>query len=232
MKPIYRQYNHGGWHPFKKDKGPKPVLKMSERGPSYGTVSQQLSDAVQYSGGDNSDILKMLALTKEKPIVPIAQGVDFSLPGEKKNKQTEILPQFRAARDGDSDNINFFKLDPESQKYVRSKMGGGDLSEMFGRELKPSEERYVRGQVFKNPALLSYFMGIGEEPGKREMKKFKTHNGRFSGGSRGGGGTTTGGAGSRSLEKAQNKTGNGFGVGIGNKIKNFISWCKRDESCR
>jgi hypothetical protein len=162
MKPIYRQYNHGGWHPFKKDKGPKPVLKMSEREPAYGTVSQQLGDAVQYSGGDNSDILKMLALTKEKPVTSWGD-VNFS--------SEEILPQFRAARDGDSDNINFFKLDPESQKYVRSKMGGSDLSEMFGRELKPSEERYVRGQVFKNPALLSYFMGIGEEPGRREMNK-------------------------------------------------------------
>ena len=224
MKPTYRQYKHGGWHPFKKDKGPKPVLKMSERGPSYGTVSQQLSDAVQYSGGDNSDILKMLALTKEKPIVPIAQGVDFSLPGEKKNKQTEILPQFRAARDGDSDNINFFKLDPESQKYVRSKMGGGDLSEMFGRELKPSEERYVRGQVFKNPALLSYFMGVGEEPSRREMKKIRTT--KLRGGGSSGGSTTTGGAGSRSLDKAQGK------VGFFNKIADFIERCKRDPSCR
>ena len=226
MKPTYRQYKHGGWHPFKKDKGPKPVLKMSERGPSYGTVSQQLADAVQYSGGDNSDILKMLALTKEKPIVPIAQGVDFSLPGEKKNKQTEILPQFRAARDGDSDNINFFKLDPESQKYTRSKMGGNDLAEMFGRELSPSEEKYLRGQVFRDPALLSYFMGIGEEPGKREMKKLNLHSGKFSGGSRGGNGTTTDGAGSRSLEKAQGK------VGFFNKIGDFIDRCKRDPSCR
>ena len=226
MKPTYRQYKHGGWHPFKKDKGPKPVLKMSEREPSYGTVSQQLGDAVQYSGGDNSDILKMLALTKEKPIVPIAQGVDFSLPGEKKNKQTEILPQFRAARDGDSDNINFFKLDPESQKYTRSKMGGNDLAEMFGRELSPSEEKYLRGQVFRDPALLSYFMGIGEEPGKREMKKLNLHSGKFSGGSRGGNGTTTDGAGSRSLEKAQGK------VGFFNKIGDFIDRCKRDPSCR
>ena len=224
MKPTYRQYKHGGWHPFKKDKGPKPVLKMSEREPSYGTVSQQLGDAVQYSGGDNSDILKMLALTKEKPIVSDYSNVDFSLPGEKKNKQTEILPQFRAARDGDSDNINFFKLDPESQKYVRSKMGGGDLSEMFGRELKPSEERYVRGQVFKNPALLSYFMGVGEEPSRREMKKIRTT--KLRGGGSSGGSTTTGGAGSRSLDKAQGK------VGFFNKIADFIERCKRDPSCR
>jgi hypothetical protein len=223
MKPMYRQYKHGGWHPFKKDKGPKPVLKMSEREPSYGTVSQQLGDAVQYSGGDNSDILKMLALTKEKdPFLSDYSNVNFSLPGEKNSKQSEILPQFRAARDGDSDNINFFKLDPESQKYVRSKMGGGDLSEMFGRELKPSEERYVRGQVFKNPALLSYFMGIGEEPGKREMKKFKVHSGKFSGGSRGGNGTTTGGAGSKSLAKEQR----------GNIFKNFFAWCKLDGTCK
>ena len=186
---------------------------MSEREPSYGTVSQQLGDAVQYSGGDNSDILKMLALTKEKPVTSWGD-VNFS--------SEEILPQFRAARDGDSDNINFFKLDPESQKYVRSKMGGGDLSEMFGRELKPSEERYVRGQVFKNPALLSYFMGIGEEPGKREMKKFKVHSGKFSGGSRGGNGTTTGGAGSKSLAKEQR----------GNIFKNFFAWCKLDGTCK
>jgi|TARA_R110001583_G_scaffold151530_6_gene303465 hypothetical protein len=215
VKPIFRQYKHGGWHPFKKEEGPKPVLKMSEREPSYGTVSQQLSDAVQYSGGDNSDILKMLALTKEKPVTSWGD-VNFS--------SEEILPQFRAARDGDSDNINFFKLDPESQKYVRSKMGGGDLSEMFGRELKPSEERYVRGQVFKNPALLSYFMGVGEEPSRREMKKIRTT--KLRGGGSSGGSTTTGGAGSRSLDKAQGK------VGFFNKIADFIERCKRDPSCR
>ena len=215
---MYRQYKHGGWHPFKKDKGPKPVLKMSEREPSYGTVSQQLGDAVQYSGGDNSDILKMLALTKEKPVT--SWGDVY-----RSNGMFETHPQFRAARDGDSDNINFFKLDPESQKYVRSQMGGGDLSEMFGRELKPSEERYVRGQVFKNPALLSYFMGIGEEPGKREMKKLKLHSGKFGGGATDSG-RTTDGAGSRSLAKAQGK------VGFFNKIGDFIDRCKRDPSCR
>ena len=73
---------------------------MSEREPSYGTVSQQLADAVQYSGGDNSDILKMLALTKEKPVTSWGD-VNFS--------SEEILPQFRAARDGDSDKIQNLK---------------------------------------------------------------------------------------------------------------------------
>tara|TARA_R100000541_G_scaffold19786_2_gene29755 strand:+ start:3128 stop:3769 length:642 start_codon:yes stop_codon:yes gene_type:complete len=196
MKPILRQYKHGGWHPFKKEEGPKPVLKMSEREPSYGTVSQQLGDAVQYSGGDNSDILKMLALTKEKPVTSWAD-VNFS--------SEEILPQFRAARDGDSDNINFFKIDPESQQYARAKMSDGDLSEMFGRDLSVSEEKYVRGQVFKNPALLSYFMGIGEEPSKREMKKFNVVKN----------------VGKKSQNIGKGTTGGGQ-VGEGNRITEFI----------
>jgi hypothetical protein len=231
MKPIYRQYNHGGWHPFKKDKGPKPVLKMSERGPSYGTVAQQLGDAVSYRGSKTptEDILRMMSLnTQEKPIVPIAQGVDFSLPGEKKSKQSVILPQFRASMDENTQNanpINFFRLDPETQKYVRAKMGDADLSQMFGRELGVADEKFVRNEILRDPTLLSYFMGIGEEPGKKEMKKLKLHSGKFGGGATDSG-RTTDGAGSRSLAKSQGK------VGISNRIKNFFAWCKLDDSCK
>ena len=184
---------------------------MSEREPSYGTVSQQLGDAVQYSGGDNSDILKMLALTKKEKPVTSWGDVDFGT--------EEKLPQFRAARD-ENNNINFFSLDKDSQKYVRSQMNDADLSEMFGRDLSASEEKYVRGQVFKDPSLLSYFMGIGEEPGRREMKKIKTWKRGKSGG--GGNGTTTGGAGSKSLAKEQR----------GNRFKNFFAWCKLDGTCK
>tara|TARA_R110002167_G_scaffold5321_4_gene25060 strand:+ start:27 stop:743 length:717 start_codon:yes stop_codon:yes gene_type:complete len=238
MKPIYRQYNHGGWHPFKKKEEAKTILKMSDRGEQYGTVAQQLGDAVSYRGSKTptEDILRMMSLNaQEKPFVPIAQGVDFSLPGEKNSEQSVILPQFRASMDENTQNknpINFFKLDPETQKYVRAKMGDADLSRMFGRELGVADEKFVRNAVLRDPTLLSYFMEIGAEPGRKEMKKLKLHSGKFGGGATDSG-RTTDGAGSRSLAKAQNVTdGHGFGIGIGNKISNFIAWCKRDESCR
>ena len=168
---------------------------MSEREPSYGTVSQQLGDAVQYSGGNNSDILKMLALTKEKPVTSWGD-VNFS--------SEEILPQFRAARD-ENNNVNFFSLDDETQKYVRSQMNDADLSKMFGRDLSVSEEKYVRGKVFKDPALLSYFMGIGEEPGKGDIKKFKVAKN----------------VGKKSKDVGKGTTGGGS-LGEGNAVTEFI----------
>ena len=238
MKPIYRQYNHGGWHPFKKKPEAKTILKMSDRGEQYGTVAQQLGDAVSYRGSKTptEDILRMMSLdAQEKPFVGTMANVDFSSPGEKNSEQSVILPQFRASMDENTQNknpINFFKLDPETQKYVRAKMGDADLSEMFGRELGVADERFVRNAVLRDPTLLSYFMEIGAEPGRKEMKKLKLHSGKFGGGATDSG-RTTDGAGSRSLAKDQNVTdGHGFGIGIGNKISNFIAWCKRDESCR
>ena len=170
---------------------------MSEREPAYGTVSQQLSDAVTYSGTKtpSKDILKMLSLTKGKPVTSWGD-VDFN--------SEEILPQFRAARD-ENNNVNFFSLDAETQKYGRSKMNDADLSKMFGRELKPSEQSFVRSKVFKNPALLSYFMGIGEEPGRREMNKINIAKN----------------VGKKSQGYGEGTTGGGQ-VGEGNEVTEFI----------
>lgn len=205
----------------------------------YGTEAQQLGDAVTRhvppSNRKNETaterILQMMSLNTPQNAIGKSQypGMDWSLPGEKPSEQSVVLPTFRASMDENTehkDPINFFRLDPESQKYVRAKMDDADLSEMFGRELNTSEQKFIRSEIFKDPGLLTYFMEIGEEPSKKEMKKIKTHSGNFNRGSRGGNGTTTGGAGSRSLDKAQGK------VGIGNRIKNFFAWCKLDDSCK
>ena len=137
---------------------------MSDRDEDiYGSVSQQLSNAVTRSGGDRSDILKMLALSPQKS--EGLEGMDWSV-GEK-------LPKFRASRDKKG-NIRFFSLDEESQQYNAGDLDDNQIDQMFGRELTPSEERYVRGNVFRDPALLSYFMEIGEAPSKKEMYKYKT----------------------------------------------------------
>jgi len=163
MRPI-RTYNHGGWHPFKKTEGKPTITKMSEREEGvYGTVPQQLGDAVSQTGGRTKDLLKMLALTKSENYVKNWSDLDYS---EKKPSN------FKASRD-ENGTVKFHTLDEETQKHVVAKMNDGQLAEMFGRELKPSEEKYIRTQVFKNPALLSYFMGMGEQPARRDIKKFK-----------------------------------------------------------
>lgn len=165
-----KRYDEGGnlpdnkWNPFKKKEAYPTVSKMSDKEEDiYGTVSQQLSDAVTRSGGDRSDILKMLALSPQQS--EGLEGMDWSV-GEK-------LPKFRASRDKKG-NTRIFSLDEESQQYNAGDLDDNQLAQMFGRELTPSEEKYVRGNVFRNPELLSYFMEIGEAPSKKEMYKYKT----------------------------------------------------------
>ena len=166
MRPLIRKYSHGGWHPLKKEEAYPTVSKMSDREEDiYGSVSQQLGDAVTSSGGDKSDILKMLALSPQKS--EGLEGMDWSV-GEK-------LPKFRASRDKKG-NTRFWSLDEESQQYNAGDLDNNQLAQMFGRELTPSEKKYVRGDVFRDPALLSYFMEIGEAPSKKEMYKYKTVN--------------------------------------------------------
>jgi len=239
MKPIHRQYNHGGWHPFKKKEAPRTYSKMSDRETDiYGTEAQQLGDAVTQHIPTTSNknetsterILQMMSLNLAQDANGTSKypNVDWSLPGEEPSEQSVVLPAFRASMDENTehkDPINFFRLDPESQKYVRAKMDDADLSAMFGKELSYSEESFIRSEIFKDPGLLTYFMEIGEEPGKKEMKKIRTHSGRFRG-QQGGNGTTTGGPGSRSLAIAQ---GN---AGIWNSITNWFAWCKLDDSCK
>jgi len=166
MRPLIRKYSHGGWHPLKKEEAYPTVSKMSDREEDiYGSVSQQLGGAVTSSGGDKSDILKMLALSPQKS--EGLEGMDWSV-GEK-------LPKFRASRDKKG-NTRFWSLDEESQQYNAGDLDNNQLAQMFGRELTPSEKKYVRGDVFRDPALLSYFMEIGEAPSKKEMYKYKTVN--------------------------------------------------------
>tara|TARA_R110000744_G_scaffold173554_1_gene292309 strand:- start:72 stop:677 length:606 start_codon:yes stop_codon:yes gene_type:complete len=166
MRALIRKYSHGGWHPLKKEEAYPTVSKMSDREEDiYGSVSQQLGGAVTSSGGDKSDILKMLALSPQQS--EGLEGMDWSV-GEK-------LPKFRASRDKKG-NTRFWSLDEESQQYNAGDLDDNQLAQMFGRELTPSEEKYVRGNVFRDPALLSYFMEIGEAPSKKEMYKYKTVN--------------------------------------------------------
>ena len=166
MRALIRKYSHGGWHPLKKEEAYPTVSKMSDREEDiYGSVSQQLGGAVTSSGGDKSDILKMLALSPQQS--EGLEGMDWSV-GEK-------LPKFRASRDKKG-NTRFWSLDEESQQYNAGDLDDNQLAQMFGRELTPSEQKYVRGDVFRDPALLSYFMEIGEAPSKKEMYKYKTVN--------------------------------------------------------
>ena len=166
MRALIRKYSHGGWHPLKKEEAYPTVSKMSDREEDiYGSVSQQLGGAVTSSGGDKSDILKMLALSPQQS--EGLEGMDWSV-GEK-------LPKFRASRDKKG-NIRYFSLDEDSQQYNAGDLDDNQLAQMFGRELTPSEQKYVRGDVFRDPALLSYFMEIGEAPSKKEMYKYKTVN--------------------------------------------------------
>jgi hypothetical protein len=166
MRPLVRKYSHGGWHPLKKEEAYPTVSKMSDREEDiYGSVSQQLGDAVTSSGGDKSDILKMLALSPTKK--------DNGWGNVNWNNDSPLPPNFRASRD-EKGNIRMFSLDEESQQYNAGDLDDNQLAQMFGRELTPSEQKYVRGSVFRNPELLSYFMEIGESPSKKEMYKYKT----------------------------------------------------------
>ena len=168
MRALIRKYSHGGWHPFKKKEAYPTVSKMSDREEDiYGSVSQQLGGAVTSSGGDKSDILKMLALS---PVEKDNGWGDVNW-----NNDSSLLPNFRASRD-EKGNIRMFSLDEESQQYRSGNLDDNQLAQMFGRELTPSEKKYVRGDVFRDPALLSYFMEIGEAPSKKEMYKYKTVN--------------------------------------------------------
>ena len=167
-----KRYNEGGnlpdnkWNPFKKKEAYPTVSKMSDKEEDiYGTVSQQLGDAVTRSGGDRSDILKMLALSPAEK--------DNGWGDVNWNNDSPLLPNFRASRDKKG-NIRIFSLDEDSQQYNAGDLDDNQLAQMFGRELTPSEEKYVRGNVFRNPELLSYFMEIGEAPSKKEMYKYKT----------------------------------------------------------
>jgi hypothetical protein len=160
-----KKFGHGGSHPFKKKEAYQTIPKMSDRAEEiYGSVAQQLEEAVTASGAPPSDVLKILSLDPTKK--------DDGWGSINWNNDPPPLPKFRASRDKKG-NIRFWSLDEESQQYNAGDLDNDQLDQMFGRELNPLERRYLRGEVFQNPELLSYFMEIGQAPSKKEMKKYK-----------------------------------------------------------
>lgn len=156
MRPIKR-YDKGG-----------PVSKMSERAGSdgLGREEQLLADALSNQGYETKDLLSMLKLTKLASPAEKQAAMDAMFSGEAPGK-AQVTAH---AKDG---KVRLSELKSEEEGYYPSRPASHASDEAYesivGRELAPSEEKFMR-KIMSDPALASYFMDVMGEASKDRAK--------------------------------------------------------------
>lgn len=156
---IVKRYNSGGRVGKPTDSDRVSVRKMSDRAYSddLGSEEQLLADALAYQGYGVGDLLSMLNLTNKPGVVDAQSAMDAIFSGE----EAVADEKYRAhIKDG---TVRLAERKSVEEGYYPSRGASFATDEAYeyiaGRELSPSEERFMR-RIMKDPALASYFMDI------------------------------------------------------------------------